>query len=242
MSQPVPVLQNCPSIGKSRCPGYFRKSSAGCCTIPFLVTTSRQGPELWRCTIPFLVTMCRLVPELCTSAIQAPGYPIPRRLVNSPESFLLLRLSTSYPSIPPISTMSRSSPIYVLEAVDRISSNSVDNWVRTLECPVGNGPDGLLARFDEAWSAVAKLQLRPPRALRYLGLELVCFPHPHAFVRYLPTFRVVSPALVPFGRATGLGSEGGRGILAYASNASQIKVNPLSPMNLGVSISTTINP
>jgi hypothetical protein len=46
--------------------------------------------------------------------------------------------------------------LYKLAKVEKIQSNSVDEWVESLECPRGNGPVGLLVQVDAAWTVVSQ--------------------------------------------------------------------------------------
>ncbi|KAI0277839.1 hypothetical protein BC826DRAFT_976530 [Russula brevipes] len=71
--------------------------------------------------------------------------------------------------------MSTPSPIYELSEADKQSSASVDQWVESLECQMGNGPAGLLARIDAAWTAVAQsrhLWQRDALQIRSWGRDL----------------------------------------------------------------------
>jgi hypothetical protein len=84
--------------------------------------------------------------------------------------------------------MSMSSQLYVLSDSETALSQTVDRWVQGLDCTMGNGPDGLLARVDIAWSAVAESRPRTPRLLRLLAVEIVCLPFLHVSDPYSPTY------------------------------------------------------
>ncbi|KAI0276721.1 hypothetical protein BC826DRAFT_976745, partial [Russula brevipes] len=65
-----------------------------------------------------------------------------------------------------------SFKIYVLSESENELSQTVDKWVQGLVCSRGNGPDGLLARVDIAWSVVAQSHPRTPHSLCLLAVEV----------------------------------------------------------------------
>jgi hypothetical protein len=158
----------------------------------------------------FFGQMSRLFQNSAPGLNRVPGYPggfpSPCQMPQNVSSLTVINKLTFDPSI---STMSPSSPIYELEESNKMSSQLVNEWVETLECPIGNGPNGLLARVHAAWTVVAKSSVQSPCAIQYLGLETVCLFWPHVFCPYLPTYRAVCPCRVTFGRGMGLRSKPG---------------------------------
>jgi hypothetical protein len=195
-------------------------------------------------TIHPLAPMSRLVLELrtCPVWVTRTSREISNTWSTAPEVFFTYCYQQVNLCFPPISTMSIPSALYELAEIERIQSNSVDEWVECLECPRGNGPVGLLARVDAAWTTICRSSLLSPRAVRYLALEVVCLLPSQAFVPYLPTYRVICPSIVTFGRRRGLRSEPGQGILAKPLYVSQIAATPFSLTNLGTNISRRIHP
>lgn len=107
---------------------------------------------------------------------------------QQPRDFHPTRLSTFFFDLHSIFSMSASFKIYALSESENELSQTVDEWVQGLVCLRGNGPDGLLARVDIAWSVVAQSHPRTPRSLRLLAVEVVCFLFLLVSDPYLPTY------------------------------------------------------